>query len=118
SEHQTLSVLSTLVDLARRWGALTIAEGVETAEQLEMIRVLDVDAGQGYLLGRPSAVIAKEDIDLDELVGTISPRRAVAAAPRPAPARPSFDVRPAARVTPRTAVTMLTEPLPSPFGRT
>ncbi|MEO5919347.1 MAG: bifunctional diguanylate cyclase/phosphodiesterase, partial [Candidatus Limnocylindrales bacterium] len=49
---QTMSVLTSLVELAGRWGALTIAEGVETAAQLRMIRQLDVDAGQGYLLGR------------------------------------------------------------------
>ncbi len=117
-EQQTLSVLSTLVDLARRWGALTIAEGVETAEQLEMIRVLDIDAGQGYLLGRPSAVIADEDLDLDKLVGGKAPRRAAALSSRPTPVRPSFDVQPGIKVAPRTAVAMLSEPLPSPFSRT
>ncbi|HEU4672348.1 MAG TPA: EAL domain-containing protein, partial [Candidatus Limnocylindrales bacterium] len=48
------SVLSSLVDLANRWGALTIAEGIETAAQLETVRSIGVDAAQGYFLGRPS----------------------------------------------------------------
>jgi diguanylate cyclase (GGDEF)-like protein len=66
-EDQTMSVLTSLVGLARRWGALTIAEGVETAAQLRMIRELDVDAGQGYLLGRPGPVSATLVMDLDTL---------------------------------------------------
>jgi diguanylate cyclase (GGDEF)-like protein len=84
-KDQTLSVLTSLVDLARRWGALTIAEGVETAEQLRMIRQLEVDAGQGYLLGRPGAAMGPLTIDLDELAGepTIGrPGAAEPAAPR------------------------------------
>ena len=47
-------VVRTLKDLADRWGALVIAEGVETPEQLEFVRSLGIRAGQGYLLGRPS----------------------------------------------------------------
>jgi diguanylate cyclase (GGDEF)-like protein len=48
------SVLSSLVDLANRWGALTIAEGIETQAQLDSVRSLGVDAAQGYYLGRPA----------------------------------------------------------------
>ena len=32
-----------------------IAEGVETPEQLEILRSLDCDVVQGFLLGRPGA---------------------------------------------------------------
>ncbi len=52
-EDQTLSVLTSLVQMADRWGALTIAEGVETPAQLRTIRRLGISAAQGYLLGRP-----------------------------------------------------------------
>ena len=69
SQDQTLSVLTSLVQLARRWGALTIAEGVETPEQLRAIRKLDVEAGQGYLLGRPGAILGSDTIDVDALAG-------------------------------------------------
>jgi diguanylate cyclase (GGDEF)-like protein len=47
------SVVGALQDLARRWGASVIAEGIETPEQLRIVRELDIAAGQGYLLGRP-----------------------------------------------------------------
>ena len=61
-------VVRTLKDLADRWGALVIAEGVETVEQLEFVRSLDIRAGQGYLLGVPSERPPTETIDFDALV--------------------------------------------------
>ncbi len=52
--HETsTSVVVALQDLARRWGASVIAEGIETAAQLRVVRDLEIAAGQGYLLGRP-----------------------------------------------------------------
>jgi diguanylate cyclase (GGDEF)-like protein len=91
SQDQTLFVLTSLVQLARRWGALTIAEGVETPEQLRMIRKLGIDAGQGYLLGRPGGVLTSEMIDLDRLAGEpvtaarprVSPRATMAPSASP-----------------------------------
>jgi diguanylate cyclase (GGDEF)-like protein len=47
------AVLRSLRDLAGRWGAAVIAEGVETVSQLRTVRELGMTAGQGYLLGRP-----------------------------------------------------------------
>jgi EAL domain-containing protein (putative c-di-GMP-specific phosphodiesterase class I) len=32
----------------------TVAEGVETAEQLTMLRVINCDQAQGFYLGRPT----------------------------------------------------------------
>jgi diguanylate cyclase (GGDEF)-like protein len=52
-QDQGLSVLTSLVQMAGRLGAMTVAEGVETPEQLTTIRQLGVTTGQGYLLGRP-----------------------------------------------------------------
>ena len=45
------AVLRALQELAAQWKASIVAEGVETAPQLSMIRSLGVTAGQGYLLG-------------------------------------------------------------------
>ena len=39
--------------LARRAGATSLAEGIETEPELAMLCSLEVEAGQGYLLGRP-----------------------------------------------------------------
>jgi diguanylate cyclase (GGDEF)-like protein len=61
-------VVRTLKDLSDRWGALVIAEGVETVEQLEFVRSLDIRAGQGYLLGVPSERPPTETIDFDKLI--------------------------------------------------
>jgi diguanylate cyclase (GGDEF)-like protein len=71
SGEQTLNVLTSLVGLARRWGALTIAEGVETAAQLRTILGLGIDAGQGYLLGRPGPLLPIATVDLDGLLGAV-----------------------------------------------
>jgi EAL domain-containing protein (putative c-di-GMP-specific phosphodiesterase class I) len=63
-------VVRTLKDLADRWGALVIAEGVETPEQLEFVRSLGIRAGQGYLLGRPSDSPTTEPVDLARLASS------------------------------------------------
>jgi diguanylate cyclase (GGDEF)-like protein len=65
--EQTRSVLGSLVQMADRLGAMTIAEGVETPDQLRTIRELGITAGQGYLLGRPTPEHDLERIDLDAL---------------------------------------------------
>jgi EAL domain-containing protein (putative c-di-GMP-specific phosphodiesterase class I) len=42
-----------VVELARSRGLRVVAEGVETEEQLQIVRDLGVDRAQGYLFGRP-----------------------------------------------------------------
>jgi len=66
-QDQTLSILTSLVQMADRWGALTIAEGVETPAQLRTIRRLGIAAGQGYLLGRPGPDRDLSWIDIESL---------------------------------------------------
>jgi diguanylate cyclase (GGDEF)-like protein len=67
--HETVrAVLGSLVDLARRWGALVVAEGVETQAHLAMASELAIDAGQGYLLGRPGDRVDLERVDIAALL--------------------------------------------------
>jgi diguanylate cyclase (GGDEF)-like protein len=66
----SLEVVRTLKDLADRWGALVIAEGVETPDQLEFVRSLGIRAGQGYLLGRPSDAPTRDAIDVGALAAS------------------------------------------------
>jgi EAL domain-containing protein (putative c-di-GMP-specific phosphodiesterase class I) len=47
------ATLRAIVDLAESFGMRTIAEGVETSEQLAALRDLGCEQAQGYLLGRP-----------------------------------------------------------------
>jgi diguanylate cyclase (GGDEF)-like protein len=62
------AVIRALQELAARWKATIVAEGVETAEQLAVIRELGITAGQGYLLGRPATERRAEPLDLDALM--------------------------------------------------
>ncbi len=63
----SLEVLRSVADLAARWGANAVAEGIETAAQLRMVRSLGLSEGQGYLLGRPSPAPSLRTVDLDGL---------------------------------------------------
>jgi EAL domain-containing protein (putative c-di-GMP-specific phosphodiesterase class I) len=47
------AIVSGTIDLAHALGLTVIAEGVETAEQLERLRELECDLGQGYYLSEP-----------------------------------------------------------------
>lgn len=58
------ALLATIVRLMRDRGLRTVAEGVETREQLERVDALGCDRAQGYYIGRP---MSKED--LFELIG-------------------------------------------------
>ena len=49
-------VIEAMVALARSFGLLTVAEGVEDAATLELLARLGVDQAQGYHLGRPAPV--------------------------------------------------------------
>ncbi len=48
------TLVSTIVSLARAFNMHTVAEGVETSEQLEILRAMKCDEAQGYLFGRPT----------------------------------------------------------------
>lgn len=47
-------LLSALVTLARKIGALPIAEGIEKREEFETVRNMGVDFGQGFFFARPA----------------------------------------------------------------
>jgi len=51
----TRPIVETIMSLARSLGMRTVAEGVETQAQLEIIRELDCDLMQGFLFSRPIA---------------------------------------------------------------
>jgi EAL domain-containing protein (putative c-di-GMP-specific phosphodiesterase class I) len=48
-----LTLVSTIVSLARAFGMYTVAEGVEAAKQLNVLKRLRCDQAQGYLFARP-----------------------------------------------------------------
>lgn len=51
-EH-SLSMLRAAVELGAALGLKVVAEGIETADELELARSVGCDYGQGYFIGRP-----------------------------------------------------------------
>jgi PAS domain S-box-containing protein/diguanylate cyclase (GGDEF)-like protein len=49
-----LTLVTTIVSLARAFNMHTVAEGVETAEQLQLLRRIGCDQAQGFLFARPA----------------------------------------------------------------
>jgi len=49
-------MVRTIITLARNLGMTTIAEGVETAEQMRRLIAYDCDYAQGFLFGQPRAL--------------------------------------------------------------
>jgi EAL domain-containing protein (putative c-di-GMP-specific phosphodiesterase class I) len=48
-----LTLVSVIINLARALNLNTVAEGVETEEQLHQLRLLGCDEMQGYIFGKP-----------------------------------------------------------------
>jgi diguanylate cyclase (GGDEF)-like protein len=53
SDRDTATIVAAVIGLARRLGIDVVAEGIETAGQLEMLRSFDCPFAQGYLFSRP-----------------------------------------------------------------
>jgi diguanylate cyclase (GGDEF)-like protein len=53
TDHEDERIVAAVVDLASNLGLRSIAEGVETDDQLERLRTLGCDQAQGYLFARP-----------------------------------------------------------------
>jgi diguanylate cyclase (GGDEF)-like protein len=50
------TLLAGVIRLVRELGAVSIAEGVETREQAEMLKSLDIDGMQGWYFGEPGTL--------------------------------------------------------------
>ncbi len=73
----TRIIADAVVTMANRLGLRVVAEGVETPEQLAVVRELGITWAQGYLLGRPAPI--------DDAIATLA-QAAPAAAEPPTPA--------------------------------
>jgi len=54
------ALMRMMVDLAALFGIEVVAEGIEREDQLAALRELGCGMGQGYLLGRPVELAARE----------------------------------------------------------
>jgi diguanylate cyclase (GGDEF)-like protein len=64
----SLDVVRSVSELATRWGATAVAEGVETTGHLRMVRSIGLNHAQGYLLGRPLGEPTLRQVDLDAIL--------------------------------------------------
>ncbi|MBK8159577.1 MAG: EAL domain-containing protein [Rhodospirillaceae bacterium] len=49
-------IVESVIDLAHAVGLVTVAEGVETTEQFEVLRQAGCDIAQGYLIAKPLTI--------------------------------------------------------------
>ena len=52
-DKHSMAVVKAITQMGRDMNIQTIAEGVEEADQLALLKLLGCDAVQGYLIGRP-----------------------------------------------------------------
>jgi len=55
-DHQTTAIVNTITTLAHTLGMKVVAEGVENARQLEILRAASCDCVQGFFFARPASV--------------------------------------------------------------
>ncbi|HMK78719.1 MAG TPA: EAL domain-containing protein [Xanthobacteraceae bacterium] len=66
--ESALEIVRAVIGLAHGLGLPVLAEGVETAAQLEMLAAEDCDAMQGFFIGRPQPIAAYAEI-VDDVAG-------------------------------------------------
>ncbi len=59
------AIVQMMIALGKELGMVTVAEGIETTQQLEALRRLDCKRGQGYLFGHPVPPQVIEDMLYD-----------------------------------------------------
>ncbi len=62
SDHETLETVRIIVSLAHNLGLSVVAEGIENQEQMEMLKRLGCELGQGYLFFRAGAASTIEQL--------------------------------------------------------
>ena len=70
SAQKGVAVVQALIDMAHTLQLSVVAEGVETTQQLDMLREMRCDELQGFLLARPQSP--------EELLNLLTPPAAIA----------------------------------------
>ncbi len=69
SSGQSLKLVSHMIELGRSLGLSVTVEGVETADQLELLKAKGLNELQGYLFSKPLSVADLASLDLDARLG-------------------------------------------------
>lgn len=56
TDRNALAIVRAVVGMCQHLGLSSVAEGIETPEQLAVLSELGCTHGQGFLLGRPEAL--------------------------------------------------------------
>ncbi len=59
-DEKSKAIVLSIVELAHNLGALSLAEGIETEEQLQILKEMECDLGQGFYFSAP---LSKEEIE-------------------------------------------------------
>lgn len=59
-DSESTAIVQAVISMAKSLGMRVTAEGIETSDQLEHLRQLECDHGQGYFLARPLSAEATE----------------------------------------------------------
>jgi EAL domain-containing protein (putative c-di-GMP-specific phosphodiesterase class I) len=62
TNQHSATIVRAVIGLSRGFGLPTVAEGVETAEQLAFLAAESCDEVQGFLIGRPQPIEAYADV--------------------------------------------------------
>jgi diguanylate cyclase (GGDEF)-like protein/PAS domain S-box-containing protein len=73
--NENMEIVRTIVMLAKNLGMDVVAEGVEKKDQLEQLRRLECENGQGYLFSKPLVMKAAEKIISDTYATKIAPAK-------------------------------------------
>lgn len=73
SDHKNAAIVRSIVDLANGLGLKTIAEGVESQEQIESLRSRKCDMAQGFFFARPRPAPEIKRLLVDERHGCCEP---------------------------------------------
>ncbi|OAN10172.1 GGDEF domain-containing phosphodiesterase [Exiguobacterium undae] len=78
-DPKSLSVIKSIIYMAKEFGLDVVAEGVETLPQLQLYRELECDMIQGYLFSKPIDVLHLKQLLLE---GTLYPTDTGTASPK------------------------------------
>jgi diguanylate cyclase (GGDEF)-like protein/PAS domain S-box-containing protein len=73
TDRRVLDIVELIMTFARKMKFQTVAEGIETAKQLDQVRELGCELGQGYLFSPPLEAKAAEQLlrDPQAMLGTV-----------------------------------------------
>jgi diguanylate cyclase (GGDEF)-like protein/PAS domain S-box-containing protein len=71
-DHEDRAIVEAVVQLAGSLGLRTVAEGVESAEQAELLRQMRCSVGQGYHFARPAPAAAISELLERQALGELA----------------------------------------------